>query len=377
MPIHLFPPNRRNMMPRPLPLMFVATVTALSLQLSLLPARPGAAQGFKFSRSGSSSSARSFARPPSSSSSSRFTPSRGVSRGGFIGGRTTRPRPPVNLGGIGRIPRPGVTFPKPVVPVGPTIPAFPVKPGIRPTLPFKPGATIPAFPVKPGIRPTLPVNPGVGNLLKPKVPGKLDGIQRFETLVGKLPSRKFTPIKLDKLKGLGAITKAKDLQLKLADGAKAKSVAIQKLSLAPGCHWWVDFCIGWHWHHHHCHWWDYCYTPGYWQCWTPCHYHVIYCPPVVGYVSSTWYFGVDCVLIPDMACYGIQKVQPNSPAALAGLKTGDMIVSINGEGVADESVLQRQIQTSGGLLQLGIVRDGAATPVRVDVVLRRVRALSY
>ncbi len=364
-------------MTRPLPLMFVATVTALSLQLSLLPARPGAAQGFKFSRSGSSSSARSFARPPSSSSSSRFTPSRGVSRGGFIGGRTTRPRPPVNLGGIGRIPRPGVTFPKPVVPVGPTIPAFPVKPGIRPTLPFKPGATIPAFPVKPGIRPTLPVNPGVGNLLKPKVPGKLDGIQRFETLVGKLPSRKFTPIKLDKLKGLGAITKAKDLQLKLADGAKAKSVAIQKLSLAPGCHWWVDFCIGWHWHHHHCHWWDYCYTPGYWQCWTPCHYHVIYCPPVVGYVSSTWYFGVDCVLIPDMACYGIQKVQPNSPAALAGLKTGDMIVSINGEGVADESVLQRQIQTSGGLLQLGIVRDGAATPVRVDVVLRRVRALSY
>ena len=357
-------------------------VTALSLPLAAFPSSPGFAQGFKFSptrRAGNSRPTSRVTRPAvvgQSKSPSRVRP--GVSLGGFK--PIARPKPPRTIGGQGKYPRPGVTipsFPKPGATFpkpGVTIPSFPGKPGV--TFP-KPGATVPFFPGKPGLTPLFPGKPGAGNGLKPGVIGKLDGLAKFENLVGKVPNQKFTPIGPSNLKGLGLIHKAKDLQLKSIQGVKAKSFAIQKLSLHPGCHWWVDFCIGWHWHHHHCHWWDYCYTPGYWHCWTPCHYHVIHCPPAVGYVSTSWYFGVECMLIPDMACYGIQKVQPNSPAALAGLQPGDMIVSINGQSIADESVLQRQIQSSAGLLQLGVVRNGATDPVRVDVALRQLRALSY
>ncbi|MDP6443705.1 MAG: PDZ domain-containing protein [Pirellulaceae bacterium] len=382
-------------MTRSLPLAIVLTVTALSVPVSSVMA-----QNFKFSPSAAARSTRSISRPSAASNSgfrrisrpSALSPP--VSRGGFQ--RAPITRPPVNLGGVGRLPRPGVNIPrvplnpgKVVTPIRPGVlnPGF--KPGFKPTLPVNPGGfgKLPVNPMgglgKLPVRPIgglgkFPVTPAIGNALKPNLTGKLNGVKNFETLVGKLPNQKFTPIQLDKLNGkLGAIGKAKDLQLKSIQGAKAKSMAIQKLSLAPHCHWWVDFCMGWHWHHHHCHWWDYCYTPGYWHCWTPCHYHVVYCPPTPGYVATTWYFGVECVLIPDMASYGIQKVQPNSPAALAGLMVGDMIVSINGRGIADDSVLQREIQSSGGLLQLGVVRDGAAEPVRVDVALRRVRTISY
>jgi type II secretory pathway component PulC len=59
------------------------------------------------------------------------------------------------------------------------------------------------------------------------------------------------------------------------------------------------------------------------------------------------------------------------------LQQGDLIVSINGLEIADESVLPNAIQTSGGLLNLGVIRDGAEEPVLVQVALRRIQKLSY
>ena len=158
---------------------------------------------------------------------------------------------------------------------------------------------------------------------------------------------------------------------------KAKKAAILNLHLHGGCHWWVDMVIGCHWNMHHCGWWDICYTPGYWHCWTPCHYNVIYCPAVAGYASSAWYFGVDCMLIPDLSAYGIQDVKVNSPAERAGLKPGDLIVSINGQAIENETVMRDAIHRSGGYLELGVISEGSEQAVAVQVELQRVLVSSH
>lgn len=219
-------------------------------------------------------------------------------------------------------------------------------------------------------------------------PGTLEGLNRFRDLVSKNPATPGIP-KIDLAKkidfkdlktlpgNLKLVEDAGKLELVSPESTVAKRMAIQNLSLSIQCHWWIDLCIGWNWHHHHVHWWNHCYTPGYWTCWTPCHYQVVYCPSYATYTSSYWYFGVECMLIPDMACYGIQEVKPHSPAARAGLLPGDMIVSVNGMAIDEENVLQRAIQTSGGRLELVVVRDGVAEPIMIPVQLMRVRALSY
>ena len=78
------------------------------------------------------------------------------------------------------------------------------------------------------------------------------------------------------------------------------------------------------------------------------------------------------MLIPDLESYGIQAVTAGSPADRAGLRVGDMIVSINGMSINDESVLRNSIQRSGGQLILGVVREGTEEPVTIEVLLDRV-----
>ena len=223
--------------------------------------------------------------------------------------------------------------------------------------------------------------------LKPNRPGKngkrrgtnkLEGIRNFDHWVNRSGEGKLKSIEVEKFHGkFGNVRNSANMKLKIPQARHAKNFAIRKLSLHSRCHWWIDFVIGGHWHRNHCHWWDYCDTPDYWRCWTPCRYQVVSCPPVDGYVSSSWYFGIDCILVPDMAAYGIQEVKPNSPAAYAGLREGDLIVSINGQGIEDELVLPYAIQTSGGRLELGVIREGSDEPVLVYVALQQIERLSY
>ena len=177
---------------------------------------------------------------------------------------------------------------------------------------------------------------------------------------------------------LVGVTRAYNLQVTSPLAIKAKHAAMLNLGLQRQrhCHWWIDFVIGSHWHWNQYHWWDICHRPGYWHCWTPYHYRVVYCPRVNGYRKSAWYFGVECILIPDLASYGIQAVTANSPADRAGLQPGDMIVTINGFSVEDESVLRNAIQSSGGHLVLEVIRDGTEEPVIVEVALDRVPLIS-
>jgi serine protease Do len=65
----------------------------------------------------------------------------------------------------------------------------------------------------------------------------------------------------------------------------------------------------------------------------------------------------------------VSRAQPNSPAAAAGVKSGDIITSVNGESVADPRELARKIALLGPskTAELGIIRDGAAQTISVKL----------
>ena len=54
------------------------------------------------------------------------------------------------------------------------------------------------------------------------------------------------------------------------------------------------------------------------------------------------------------------RVLPNSPAARAGLRAGDVIQKLNGQAVTDASNVQRAVENAqvGGQLQLELWRNG-------------------
>ena len=63
----------------------------------------------------------------------------------------------------------------------------------------------------------------------------------------------------------------------------------------------------------------------------------------------------------------VAQVSPDSPASRAGLKSGDVIDSLNGHKVADGSALQVAVSQDqpGQTIQLGIIRNG--TPMQISV----------
>lgn len=56
----------------------------------------------------------------------------------------------------------------------------------------------------------------------------------------------------------------------------------------------------------------------------------------------------------------IARVMPNSPAARAGLRSGDVVTQINGQSVKDADAIQRAVENTkvGGNLQVGLRRSG-------------------
>jgi S1-C subfamily serine protease len=59
---------------------------------------------------------------------------------------------------------------------------------------------------------------------------------------------------------------------------------------------------------------------------------------------------------------------PNSPAAQAGLRTGDVIQKINGQAVKDAEGVQKAVENAqvGGKLQLGLRRNQRDISVTVQ-----------
>ncbi|MBD2345259.1 HhoA/HhoB/HtrA family serine endopeptidase [Anabaena subtropica] len=64
----------------------------------------------------------------------------------------------------------------------------------------------------------------------------------------------------------------------------------------------------------------------------------------------------------------VVRVMPNSPAARAGLRAGDVIQRLNGQAVTDASNVQRAVENTqvGGQMQLDILRNGRSVNVAVQ-----------
>ncbi len=64
----------------------------------------------------------------------------------------------------------------------------------------------------------------------------------------------------------------------------------------------------------------------------------------------------------------VVKVMPNSPAAKAGLRAGDVIQKLNGQAVTDASNVQRAVESTGvgGQLQLELWRNGRSVNLAVQ-----------
>ena len=68
----------------------------------------------------------------------------------------------------------------------------------------------------------------------------------------------------------------------------------------------------------------------------------------------------------------VQEVQPNSPAAKAGLRVGDLVVAIDGKAVESYDELASQIRSHkpGDKVTLKVVRDGSETDVSATLAQR-------
>jgi len=65
----------------------------------------------------------------------------------------------------------------------------------------------------------------------------------------------------------------------------------------------------------------------------------------------------------------VTQVEPNSPGAKAGLKTGDVITQLDGQPVSDAGALQVQVgqKQPGTAIQLGVIREGKIVNVPVTL----------
>ncbi|MEO0983304.1 MAG: trypsin-like peptidase domain-containing protein [Pseudomonadota bacterium] len=62
----------------------------------------------------------------------------------------------------------------------------------------------------------------------------------------------------------------------------------------------------------------------------------------------------------------VREVAPGSPAALAGLRVGDVVVGVNRELVANARQCDRLVSESHGRAQLAVYRAGIVVPVLID-----------
>ncbi len=74
---------------------------------------------------------------------------------------------------------------------------------------------------------------------------------------------------------------------------------------------------------------------------------------------------------------GITSVVPNSPAALAGLQPGQIVLSVNGQPLVSEQAMAQAIQLSLGTLVMEVIHQGCSQPYHVTVYLQPIYSHSY
>jgi serine protease Do len=65
----------------------------------------------------------------------------------------------------------------------------------------------------------------------------------------------------------------------------------------------------------------------------------------------------------------VADVQPNSPAQRAGIRSGDVIVSVNGESINEARSLAQRIGSMmpGTSVRLGVIRNGQESTVSLTL----------
>lgn len=132
------------------------------------------------------------------------------------------------------------------------------------------------------------------------------------------------------------------------------------------CHWWFDYCSAIHTihpgHYHHCTW---------HRCPTIV---IVEGVPVVSQIS--WYLGLKGMILPGQGI-GVESVELNSPAFLANLQPGMVLVSANGIRLLDEASMNEAIIRSNGLLTLEVVTGVGAPSQFVQIQLVPVQTAAF
>lgn len=123
----------------------------------------------------------------------------------------------------------------------------------------------------------------------------------------------------------------------------------------------------------YCHWW-YTWCPSIRVCRpVDC---VVYDVCTVTIDNARWYLGLTGIVLPGKGL-GLDAVDAGSPAALAGLKPGMAIVSMNDIELVDETSVANAIASSGGVLNMVVQAEAEAEPMVIEVVLRRLVVNKY
>ncbi len=89
--------------------------------------------------------------------------------------------------------------------------------------------------------------------------------------------------------------------------------------------------------------------------------------PVIGVLLDSTYHGEGVKVVEDDPATGLVGVAPGSPADVAGIKAGDIIVSFNGRPVAmpEDLIVATRAMAPGDVITLGIKSGDATSTVRV------------
>lgn len=92
--------------------------------------------------------------------------------------------------------------------------------------------------------------------------------------------------------------------------------------------------------------------------------------------DARWYLGMKGMMLPGKGV-GVESVEPDSPAAAAGLAPGMVITKCNGVAITDNDVLAQVIAESGGVLEMELYEklDGPLMGTTVEMI--RLPAASF
>ena len=88
-----------------------------------------------------------------------------------------------------------------------------------------------------------------------------------------------------------------------------------------------------------------------------------------------WYLGIKGMVLPGSG-FGVEEVAANSPAALAGIQPGHVILRVNGVDLVDQQSFDDVMAQTNGVLQMTIL-DDQQQQHEIVVRMQRLATVSY